>query len=351
MAKMKVVIIEDVKKLAVREMEIPTVGAGEALVKIHQSNICTTDWQTWAGLRASQGRKFPWPPGHEMAGEIVELGENARPDLQAGMRVTFLPQGSLGCGECHFCRKGHNSRCVNKPPQITREGITGYFGMAQYVLYPTSRLFKMDDSLPYEEAGYLEPLATAVHGVRRLRVTTGDHVLVIGAGNLGLVNAQVARAYGGRVMVSEIDSSRCKLSESYGFKTVNPNQENLAAAVAEFTDGIGMDAVIVAAGVTAANDQALASIAPMGRILLFAAGYPSPELKVDSNHIHYKEHELIGTYLADIVDFQLAAKLLNSKTVKVDKLISYKVPVDQAEKAFELAATPGNYRVSISMWE
>lgn len=350
MAKMKVVVIEDVKKVAVREMDIPAVGPGEALVKIHQSNICTTDWQTWAGLRASQGRKFPWPPGHEMAGEIVALGENARPDLKVGMRVTFLPQGSLGCGECHFCRKGHMSRCVNKPPQITREGITGYFGMAQYALYPTSRLFKMDDALPYEEAGYLEPLATAVHGVRRLRVAPGDNVLVIGAGNLGLVNAQVARAYGGRVMVSEINDQRCKISESYGFTTVNPGKDSLASAVEAFTDGIGMDAIIVAAGVTAANDQALASVAPMGRILLFAAGYPGPELKADSNNVHYKEHEIIGTYLADMVDFQLAAQFLNTGTVKVDKLISYKIPVDQAENAFELAATPGNYRVSITMW-
>jgi Threonine dehydrogenase and related Zn-dependent dehydrogenases len=351
MGKMKVVVIEDVKKLAVRKMEIPPVGPGEALVKIYQCNICTTDWQTWAGLRKSQGRKFPWPSGHEMAGCIEKLGENARPDLKVGMRVAFLPQGSLGCGECHFCRKGHMSRCINKPPQITREGLTGYFGMAQYVVYPTSRLFKMSQTLPYEEAGYLEPLSTAVHGVRRLRVCPGDNVLVIGAGNLGLVNAQVARAYGGNVMVSEVNPKRCQVSESLGFTTINPTKQNLNEAVKSYTDGIGMDAVIVAAGVTAANDQALEVIATMGRILLFAAGYPAPELKVDSNNIHYKEHELIGTYLADMSDFQLAADFLSKGVVKVDKLISHKVPVDEAERAFTLAATPGNYRVSISMWD
>jgi L-iditol 2-dehydrogenase len=350
MEKMKVVVIEDVKKVAIREMDIPSAGPNEVLVKIYQSNICTTDWQTWAGLRASQGRKFPWPPGHEMAGEIVVLGEGTRTGLKVGMRVGFLPQGSLGCGECEYCRRGHMSRCRFKPAQITREGITGYFGMAQYVVYPSSRIFPLADDLPYEEGGYLEPVATSVHGVRRLRVTAGENVLVIGAGNLGLVNAQVARAHGGRVIVSEIDPVRCQLSASLGFTTVNPKEKNLLEEVNKFTGGRGMDAVILAVGATSANNQAIEVLAPMGRILLFAAGYPAPEMNIDSNNIHYKEYELIGTYLADLVDLQIAAELLSNRAVKVDKLISYKIPVDEVEKAFELAATPGNYRVSITMW-
>ncbi|MDR3565397.1 MAG: alcohol dehydrogenase catalytic domain-containing protein [Negativicutes bacterium] len=350
MAKMKVVVIEDVHKVAVREMDIPTAGPGEVLAKIYQSNICTTDWQTWAGLRASQGRKFPWPPGHEMAGEIVALGEGARPGLKVGMRVGFLPQGSLGCGECEYCRSGHISRCRYRPTQITRDGLTGYFGMAQYVVYPSSRIFTLADDLPFEEGGYLEPVATAVHGVRRLRVSPGENVLVIGAGNLGLVNAQVARVYGGRVMVSEISPVRCQLSESLGFYTVNPETKDLEAEIDRFTGGKGMDAVILAVGVTSANEQAIKVLAPMGRILMFAAGYPAPGMTIDSNTIHYKEYELIGTYLADLPDLQIAAELLSTRAVKVDKLISHKVPVNEVEKAFELAATPGNYRVSISMW-
>lgn len=350
MGKMKVVVIEDIKKVGIRIMDIPSVGKGDVLVKIHQSNICTTDWQTWAGARKSQGRKLPWSPGHEMAGEIMETGEGVRPGLEAGMRVGFLPQGSLGCGECEYCRSGHISRCRHKPAQFTREGVTGYFGMAQYVVYPSSRIFRLADDLPYEEGGYLEPVSTAVHGVRRLRVSPGETVLVIGAGNLGLVNAQVARVYGAQVIVSEINPDRCRLSRSMGFATINPNEQDLQEEVSKITGGKGMDAVIIAAGVSSANEQALQVIAPMGRILLFAAGYPAPQMAIDPNTIHYKEYELIGTYLSDLADLQIAAELLSTRAVEVDKLISYKVPVDDVKRAFELASTPGNYRVSISMW-
>lgn len=350
MSKMKVVVMEGVRQIAVREMEIPSVAPDQVLVKIYQSNICTTDWQTWAGLRGSQGRKYPWAPGHEMSGEIVEVGEKARPGLKAGMRVGFGSQGSRGCGECVYCRRGHPSRCMWKPPEITMEGVAGSFGMSQYLAYPSNRIYVLSQDLPYEEGGYLEPVATAVHGVKRLRVSPGDDVLVIGAGNLGLVNAQVAKAYGGRVLVSEINEKRCALAESLGFRTVNPQQQDAGAEVSSFTGGRGVDAVIMAVGNTQANQQALQLIGPMGRVLLFAAGYPAPELHTDPNTIHYKEQEIIGTFGADPADYEVAARLLSEKSVQVTKLISCKIPVEEIQRAYETAATPGTYRVSVTMW-
>lgn len=350
MSRMKVGIIEDIKKAVVKEMEIPQLGEKDVLVKIYQCNICTTDWQTWAGLRKSQGRKLPWAPGHEMTGEIVKLSKDIRSDLEVGMRVGIGSQGSLGCGECIYCRKGFFSKCLYKPGEFKHEGITGYFGMAQYGVFNSNRIYKLSNDLPYEEGAYLEPISTAVHGIRRLRVTPGENVLVIGAGNLGLVNAQVAKIYGGRVIVSEIDEKRCSLSEKLGFKTINPLKDDFLKYVKEFSDGRGMDAVILAVGNNKALEQGLQSLSTMGRLLLFAGGYPSPVLNIESNLIHYKEYELIGTYNADPSDFQIAASLLNSRMVKVDNLISYKISIDDIQHAFELASTPGNYRVSISMW-
>lgn len=348
--KMKVAVMEDIKKMSVKEMDVPEVGAGEVLVKIYQCNICTTDWQTWAGLRKSQGRKLPWVPGHEMSGEIIEIGENVRPELKVGMHVGFIAQGSRACGECFYCRMGHTSRCLNKPKQIEIDGIEGYFGMAQYFVVNSKRVLKLGDDLPYEEGGYLEPTSTAVHGIKRLRVKPNDNVLVIGAGNLGLVNAQVAKIYGGNVLVSEINEERCKIAQSLGLATINPSKEDIVKRVEEITEGRGMDAVILAVGNTKANDQGIQLLSTMGRILFFASGYPTPELNIDSNKIHYNEYELIGTYGADFSDYVIAADLLSKRLVKVDKMISYKVPINEVQRAFELAATPGNYRVSVSMW-
>ncbi|QUL98186.1 MAG: zinc-binding dehydrogenase [Candidatus Fermentithermobacillus carboniphilus] len=349
--KMKVAVMEDVRKMAVWEMDVPEVGPGMVLAKIYRCNICTTDWQTWAGLRASQGRKFPWAPGHEMSGEIVAVGEGVRQDLKPGMRVGFGSQGSRGCGQCIFCRKGHPSRCINKPKELERSGVTGSFGMAQYFLVEATRVYRLADDLPFEQGGYLEPVATVVHGMKRLRVQPGDDVVVIGAGNLGLVNAQVARVYGGRVMVSEISDERCGIAKSLGFEVVNPATEDLKKRVLDFTGGKGADAVILAVGSTKANQQALEILAPMARVLLFAAGYPAPELPIDPNTVHYREWEFIGTFSADPADFEVAAKLLSERQVRVEKMISYTVPIDDVQRAFELAATPGNYRVSLSMWD
>jgi L-iditol 2-dehydrogenase len=118
----------------------------------------------------------------------------------------------------------------------------------------------------------------------------------------------------------------------------------------DFTNGRGMDAVILAVGSTKANDQALSVIGLRGRILFFAAGYPAPELHVEPNQIHYKEYELIGTFGSDPADYQIASVLLSERRIKVDKMISHTVPLDDVQKAFELAVTPGNYRVSVSMW-
>ncbi|MDR3589068.1 MAG: alcohol dehydrogenase catalytic domain-containing protein [Negativicutes bacterium] len=350
MAKMLVGVMEDFHRMALREMDIPAVGDKDVLVKIHQCNICTTDWQTWAGLRKSQGRAFPWAPGHEMAGDVVEVGQSVRPDIKAGMRVGFSTQGTRGCGACVYCRNAHPSRCMNKPRELSFEGVAGSFGMSQYMVYAAERVYRLDDRLPYEQGGYLEPVATAVHGARRLRVRPGDRVLVIGAGNLGLVNAQVARVYGADVLVSEINPDRLVLAQKLGFATVNPELPDFDRFIRESTNGQGISAAILAVGHTKANEQAARVLSPMARILFFAAGYPAPAMNFDPNSIHYKEYELIGTFGSDPSDYEIAARLLNNGQVKVEALISQKVPLAQIQKAFEFAAVPGTFRVSLTMW-
>ncbi len=345
--KSKVAVMEDIGKMGVWEIDVPEPGVGEVLVKNYKCNICTTDWQTWAGLRKSQGRKFPWAPGHESGAEIVAVGEGVTPELKVGDHVSF---GHSACGECHWCRKAYSSKCSGHTKSYSYGELTGSYGMSQYMLAPASNTYKLSRELPWEEAGYLEPLGTAIHGVRRLRVSAGENILVIGAGNLGLINAQVARAFGGRVIVSEINEERCGVAESFGFETINPKKVDVAAQARNITDGRGVDGVILAVGNTAANQQALEAVGVTGRILFFAAGYPAPEIGVDPNTIHYKETELIGTIGADLIDWQLAADFLSRGVVKTDKLVSHQVSIDEAQRAFELASTPGNYRVSLVLW-
>ena len=339
--------MEDIRKMAVWELDLPEPEEGQVLVKNYKCNICTTDWQTWAGLRKSQGRSFPWAPGHEMGAEVIALGKGVRKDLKEGDHVGF---GYGFCGECYWCRRGVTANCTGTIKRFSLPNLTGSFGMSQYKIVPSNMLYKVSTDLPWEEVGYLEPLGTAIHGIRRLRVSPGENILVIGAGNLGLVNAQAARAFGARVMVSEIDEERCGISELLGFETVNPKTADVTEWCKDMTNGRGADGVILAVGNTAANEQALKAIGRAGRILFFAAGYPAPEINVDPNLIHYQSYELIGTSGGDLCDWELSADFLSRGVVKTDKLISHQVPLDDVQHAFELAATPGNYRVSLVLW-
>lgn len=340
--KAKAAIMTGVRQMEVMEFDVPNPGPHEVLVKIQNCNICTTDWQTWTGAR---NRTFPWAPGHEESGVIEKLGPGVT-EFEVGEHVAL---SYAGCGYCDPCRLGNTVNCRNMV-DLVRDGVIGNFAMCQYFLASVRRVFKINPNLPFEEACYLEPLATAIHGIRKLRVEPGESLVVIGAGNLGLVNAQVARAFGCKVMVSELNGERCEIARSLGFPVMNPVEDDIDQMVKNFTGNHGIDNVIIAVGNTPATDQALRLVRRDGRILFFASGHPSPALNLDVNGVHYGGYELIGTGGADLADFDLSARFLSDGVVKVDKMVSYCVPIDEAQKAFELAATPGNYRVSMVMW-
>ena len=343
--KYKVLVMEDIGKLNIRELDVPEPGKGEVLVKVKNCNICTTDWQNWNGMRGHSNKKFPYAPGHESCGIIEKVG----PGVEIYKPGDYVAVGYSGCGYCRDCRLGNTVEC-KITSNTTIGDVSGGFGMSQYQLVRAADLFIMNPDLPYEHACYLEPTATSVHGMRKLNVKEGDTLLVIGAGNLGLVNAQVARGFGCKTFVSEINPERIQIAKDLGFEVVNPAEDDIVAFADRFTNGYGVDNVIVAVGNTPATDQAFKVVKFGGKVLLFAAGYPSPELNLNVNQIHYGNWHIIGTGGSDIRDFELSARWLNDGTVQVGRMISYIVPLDEYERAFELAATPGNYRVSISLW-
>ncbi len=344
--KYKILVMEEIGQLNIREAEIPKPGKGEILVRIKNCNICTTDWQNWNGMRGHSNKKFPYAPGHEAAGIIEEVG----PDVPIYKPGDYIAVGYSGCGACPDCRNGETVHCKENKGEAV-DDITGGFGMAQYMLIKAVQAFKMNPDVPYEEACYLEPLSTSIHGIKKLNVKPGDSLLVIGAGNLGLVNAQVAKAFGCRTFISEVDKTRIDIAKSMGFEVMNPLEDDIVEFSNKFTNGYGVDHVVVAVGNNPATEQAFKVVKFAGKVLLFAAGYPSPDLNLNVNQIHYGNWHIIGTGGSDVSDFQLACKYLNDGTVKVDKMISYVVPLKDYEKAFTLAATPGNYRVSLALWE
>lgn len=331
----------------VRERDLPEVGDYEVLLDMKACNICTTDYQQWMGLREHQG--YPMAGGHEASGIVKKIGAKVT-EFKVGDMVAT---GYEGCGHCPACRAGHIDQCPTQRKTSPDGYEWSFFGFSNYCVKATSGLYKIAPGIDPSEAAFVEPLATVLHGAEKLRLRPFETVVVIGGGTMGLLNGQAAKAYGCRVIVSEMIEKKIETARSMGFEVIDCSKDDPVEKVKELTDGAGADVVIVAVGATSANAQGLQMLKENdGRMLLFAAGYPAPELEIDSNTMHYRKMELIGTFGADYRDFKEAAKAISTRVVDVSKLIEEKkFPLSKIQEAFAEASKPGMYRVSVTLDE
>ena len=278
---------------------------------------------------------------------IVDKGANVR-DLEIG---DFVGLANNYCGKCEPCRTGNESQCKIRSSYDMHNGYKGRMGFANYMVRPQTTVVKMNPELDPSEAAFLEPVATVCKGMEKLKIKPFDNVVVIGAGTMGMVNALVARAYGANVIISELMDNKIAVAKEYGFEVIDGKEDDPVEKVKELTDGKGADVVIVAVGSTACNVQAGQMLKKMdGKMCIFAASYPSPEIGITANDIHYRRMEIIGTYLGDLRDFLRAAYLLNTGKVDVSKICEpHKYYLDDIQDAFAEASTPGKYRVSVLM--
>jgi D-arabinose 1-dehydrogenase-like Zn-dependent alcohol dehydrogenase len=325
---------------------VEEMGTKDLLLKMEVCNICTTDYQHWDGLRNHQG--FPMAGGHEWCGIVAAKGEDVT-GFEVGDRVAF---GAKGCGECATCRSGRTSCCTTRRARVPVNGYLGARGFSNYKVMNQHSVFKMSKDITPGEAGFLEPVGTVVSGIKKARVRPGETVVVIGAGTMGLVNAQVAKAFGARVIISELTQKKLDRARSMGFaQVIDAKNDDPVAKVKELTGGEGADVVIAAVGHSVAYKQGYEMLKHYeGRFLLFAAGYPKPEMVIDPNEIHYRRLEIIGTMNCDVADFIDAAGLINNKIIDCSFSLEGKTfPLREIQEAYKLAATPDTYRVSVDL--
>lgn len=329
-------------------VDLPELQPNEILLRMETCNICTTDYQQWMGLRDHYG--FPMAGGHEFCGIIVAKGSDVRDELQIGDRVG---QGYRGCGSCEACRSGYESECTSPQPGVSyAPDFLGGKAFANYKIMNASSAYKLSKNISAAETSFLEPVATVVQCVRHARIQPTETVVVLGAGTMGLVNAQVAKAWGARVIITDISDKKVQRAKDMNIgPVINSAKEDPVAAVKDLTGGVGADVVIAAVGSTIAYRQGMEMLRHFrGRFIIFPAGYPKPELQVDPNEIHYRKTEIIGSYEATDYDFLLAARLLNYKLIDMKPALEGKnVPLRELNKAFEYAATPDTYRITVDL--
>lgn len=343
-------VIVEPKRAEMHCDELPELEDDELLLKLEVCNICTTDYQQWLGLRAHQG--FPRAAGHEFCGIVIEKGSKVHNRFQIGDRVG--PVFPEFCGVCENCQRGRTGDCV-ETDYFSKIGPDGYYGTKSFANY---RIIKeryatpLSKEIPAADAAFLEPVSTVVHCIKEAGVYPNARVVVIGVGTMGILNAQVAHAWGASVIMTDISEKKIARAEAMGIgKVINSSKEDAVERVKELTGGVGADIVIVSVGNTQAYKQGYAMMKKTGaKLILFPAGYPKPELIVDPNELHYRKISIIGTLDGDCVDYVDAAQLINSGRVKpsfAHEGVSF--DLKDIQSAFEAAARPDAYRVSVDL--
>jgi len=325
-----------------RERERPKLRPTDVLVKVAACGICGTDIGVFDG-QTPKGWKivFPFQMGHELSGVIEEVGSEvpSLPGLRVGDHV--VPDGRVVCGRCHYCRLGMYNLCLSQ----------GYIagGFAEYSVYPYQNLARVPDGVPLDEAAFAEPLACCVNGNSKLKdVPLGGVGVVIGAGPIGLMHAQLLRHRGLATVVADILPNRLLVPKQVGVGvTINAKEKDVVKEVMRLTDGRGADVVVSAAGHDpSVLDQALEMAAKRGQVVYFAAVlHERFELALDV--IHYKELNLVGSHDSTIGQYETALALMKAGIVNVAPLISDRYPLEQIQKAFEVARERTRMKVMV----
>lgn len=327
---MKALVIERPEEMHIVERTRPEIGEGEALIRVQYIGICGTDVHVLHGHHPTA--TFPRIPGHEFAGELVDIKGEGSELFQIGDTVTA--QELLTCGVCDSCAKGEDNACT----QLQIIGVHADGGFAEYVKVKTKKLFKIPKHVDIKRAALIEPLAVAVHDVRMGGMQVGENVLVVGGGPIGLLIGLVAQRGGaGKVVISEVVESRRKLAEEFGFIALDPLEEDFEEKLLSVNNGKMYDVGFEAAGVPTAITTLVDYVKNTGTIVQIAmtkGPYP-----VDTGKVFAKELRIQGVRIHNQYNFGGAVNMVvdGAMNEKLDKLISKVFEFDKVTEAFAYA--------------
>ncbi|HSS45708.1 MAG TPA: alcohol dehydrogenase catalytic domain-containing protein [Thermoanaerobaculia bacterium] len=338
---MKAVRVEPDGSVCLVEMPIPAIAAGEALMRTRAAGICGSDLLDWY-VRRKAGTVL----GHEVAGEIVAVGEGVS-TFAPGDRI--VPHHHAPCLECGTCRAGRFVHCA-----AWRSSALDPGGMAELVRIPAGNLArdtqKIPRSLSDEEASATEPLATVVKAFRRGRFEKGQSVFIVGLGPMGQLAVRLSRALGAtRIAGADRVASRILKARESGAETFDVDRESLAEGARRFSDGKGFDFVFVGPGKSDVIASAAATVAPGGVLLVFTMPPPEEELRLQAHDFYFREVTLVPSYSCGPDDTRIALELLVTRRVEVADLVTHRFPIERAGEAFTRARQPeGSLKVMIT---
>jgi len=325
---MKSLVLLEPGKLELQEISIPESGHNDVLIKVISAAICHTDFVVMEGQHS--WAKYPCVLGHEFSGIIEETGHGVN-YLKKGDRVTSL--GYSYCGECPFCRRGIHNACINiKGIPFHMDGAFG-----EFINVPANMVYKISDRLGFEEAALTEPAANGYSAVDRANIYSGEKVVIIGPGPIGLFALQYAKLKQPETLIMNgTRKERLDLAVELGAThAINVRKEDPYKTIMDITSGYGADVVLFCGGGQDAWEMAESILAPFGRVIVEAlpethdTKWPVTVFKFTSSSIGF-----LGVSGYNGQQFGVALKLLENKQVNASSLITHRFSLDRYQEAF-----------------
>lgn len=319
-------VMTEPKKISFREVPVPETGPDQVLVKIKKIGVCGSDIHVFHGTHPYTS--YPVTQGHEVSGQIVELGEYVK-DLKVGQKVTIEPQ--VFCGRCYPCLHGKYNLCE----KLKVMGFQTTGTASEYFAVDSSKVTPIPQNLTYSEGAMLEPLAVAVHAAKRFPDVKGAKAVVLGSGTIGALLIQALKALGAeKVLATDISDLRLELARSIGADfTVNTMKEDYKTALLEAFGPDKADVIYECAGTDITMDQAIQNARKGSTIILVAVF--GKIANIDLAKLNDSELDLNTSMMYRHEDYVDAIRFVEEGKVQLKPLQSAKFAFTDYEKAYE----------------
>ncbi len=331
---MKAICLEKPGSVQIKSVPEPAARSGEVLIRMKSMAICGSDVAAYRGV--NQLVSYPRIIGHELAGVVESLENAGQTDLIAGQRVTLEPY--ISCGQCYPCSIGRNNSCID----LKVLGVQTDGGMSEFFPFPKELVHPIPEGFSAEQAACVEPLTIALHSVHRGGVRSGEHVVVFGAGPIGNLISQVAKAYGAHAIVVDVLPERLELAAGLGADyTVNAQEKEVVSEVATITGGRMAECVIEATGALTVIRQTVDVVSNAGRVVF--TGHPKSEVEMPTGLFIKKELDVRGSRTST-GEFPEAIDLIDSGKVDVEQIVSASVDFTELpDYLVQMAENPQRY--------
>jgi len=321
---MKAAVWHNNQDIRVEDVPLGKPGPREMLIKVISCGICGSDIVEWYRMP-----RAPLVQGHELGAEVVEVGP-AVERFKPGDRVFVAPK--VPCMNCGYCRAGHFPQCSE-----VKERLPG--GFAEYILVPEVLVekgtYRLPDSISYDQATFIEPLACVVRAQRLAGLAGGQSLLILGSGMSGLLQVKLAKTKECRIVATDINPQRLALAKEYGADLTILSTDDVPGGLVKHL-GKKADVVILGTSAMSAVEQAWASVDKGGAVVFFAVPGPEKRVVIPVNDFWTKEIRILTSYYCGPPDIQEAISLLNDRVIEVDSLITHRLPLTEIARGFRM---------------